>query len=251
VSKGSADTGVMRFSLHFRIQHIFMLVSVTLLVITAMPLWCSRYPFSGWPAGVIDLFGGLEAVRAVHRWAGFLLIFAFGYHILYVLIHPIGRRDFILMFPTTKDFVDLYQNLRYFLGKSETPPRFGRFAYFEKFDYWAAFWGCIIMIGTGVIMLYPQAVAAFLPQTLTNIALGVAREAHYHEAILAALALFTWHVFNVHFKPGKFPGSMVWWHGKITREEQEKEHPLEPEEICRSAPIRKRCKKICTKVKNQ
>jgi formate dehydrogenase subunit gamma len=231
VSESSPDAGVMRFPLHFRIQHILMIISVTLLVLTAMPLWCTRYPFSGWPAGLIDLFGGLETVRLVHRGAGCLLIFAFAYHILYIMIHPDGRRDFLLMLPTKKDFADLYQNLRYFLGKSGNPPRFGRFSYFEKFDYWAVFWGCLIMIGTGVIMLYPQAVAAFLPQTLTNKVFGMAREAHYHEAILAALALFTWHVFNVHLKPGKFPGSMVWWHGRITREEQEKEHPLESEEL--------------------
>jgi len=236
VSKGGPDAKVQRFDLYFRLQHILMLVSVTLLVITAIPLWCSRYPFSDWPAGTIDLFGGLEAVRRVHHGAGFLLIFAFAYHLLYVLIHPAGRRDFLLMLPRKKDFADLYQNLRYFLGKSGNPPRFGRFSYFEKFDYWAVFWGCIIMIGTGVTMLCHQAVAAFLPQTLTNTVFGMAREAHYHEAILAALALFTWHVFNVHFKPGKFPGSMVWWHGKITGEKQEKEHPLETEELLSISP---------------
>ncbi len=231
MNKGSPDAGVERFPLHFRFQHILLIVSVTLLVLTAIPLWCSRYPFSGWPAGVISFFGGLETVRAVHRWAGFLLIFAFAYHILYVLIHPAGRRDFLLMLPAKKDFADLYHNISYFAGKSGTPPRFGRFAYFEKFDYWAMFWGCIIMIGTGVIMLYPQEVAAFLPQPWTTRVFGVARETHYHEAILAALALFIWHVYNVHFKPGRFPGSMVWWHGKIIREEQEKEHPLEREEL--------------------
>jgi len=239
VSKGSPDAGVMRFPLHFRIQHLLLIISVTLLVLTAIPLGCTRYPFAGWPAGVIDRFGGLEAVRTIHHWAGFLLIFTFAYHLLYILIHPDGRRDFLLMLPTKKDFADLCQNLRYFSGKSGETPRFGRFAYFEKFDYWAVFWGCIIMIGTGVIMLYPQAVPAFLSPTWTNKAFGVAREAHYHEAILAALALFAWHVFNVHFKPGKFPGSLVWWHGRIAKEEQEKEHPLEGEEIRAVSALKK------------
>jgi len=239
VSNGSPDARVLRFPLHFRIQHILLIISVTLLVLTAIPLWATRYPFAGWPAGVMDRFGGLEAARAVHRGAGLLLIFTFAYHLLYIWIHPDGRRDFLLMLPTKKDFVDLYQNLRYFLGKSENPPRFGRFAYFEKFDYWAVFWGCMIMIGTGIIMLYPQAVAAVLPPTWIKPVFGAAREAHYHEAILAALALFTWHVFNVHFKPGKFPGSMVWWHGRITREEQEKEHPLEHEEMVSVSALNK------------
>ena len=239
MSKGAPGSEVQRFDLYFRLQHILMFVSVIILVITAIPMWCLRYPFSGVAAGIIDLFGGLEAVRLVHNWAGFLLIFAFAYHILYVLIHPGGRRDFLLMLPRKKDFGDLYQNLNYFLGKSDNRPRFGRFSYFEKFDYWAVFWGCIIMIGTGFIMLYPQAVAAFLPQTWTNKVFGVAREAHYHEAILAALALFTWHIFNVHLRPEKFPGSMVWWHGKITREEQEREHPSECEEVLFISTIKK------------
>lgn len=222
---------VQRFDIYFRLYHMLLFTSVTILVITAIPLWCSRYPFAAWPAGIIDKFGGLEAVRVVHRGAGFVLIFAFAYHLLYVLLHPAGRRDFLLMLPRKKDFGDLYQNLRYFLGKADDRPRFGRFSYFEKFDYWAAFWGCITMIGTGLIMLYPQEVAAWLPHRLTDKVMRMAREAHYHEAILAALALFTWHVFNVHLRPEKFPGSMVWWHGKITRAEQEREHPLEGEEI--------------------
>jgi len=239
VGKGSAAPEMQRFGLYFRLQHILMVVSVTILVITAIPLWCSRYPFSELAAGIIDFCGGLESVRVVHHWAGFMLIFAFAFHVLYVLVHPGGRRDFLLMLPRRKDFNDLDQNVRYFLGKSDNRPRFGRFSYFEKFDYWAVFWGCIIMIGTGFIMLYPQAVAAFLPQTWTNTVFAVAREAHYHEAILAALALFTWHVFNVHLRPEKFPGSMVWWHGKITREEQEREHPLECEEVLFISTIKK------------
>ncbi|MDD3580489.1 MAG: hypothetical protein PHW74_05665 [Desulfobacca sp.] len=231
MSKTAETAPVRRFDIYFRLYHMLLVISVTMLVITAIPLWCVRFPFAAWPAGIIDGFGGLEAVRLVHRGAGLMLIFACIYHLLYILLHPVGRRDFLLLLPRKQDFSDLSQNLRYFLGKSEHRPRFGRFSYFEKFDYWAVFWGGIIMIGTGLIMLYPEEVGAWLPAGVTTKVLGVAREAHFHEAILAALALFTWHVFNVHFRPGKFPGSMVWWHGQITRTEQEREHPLEGEEI--------------------
>jgi hypothetical protein len=38
-------------------------------------------------------------------------------------------------------------------------------------------------------------------------------------------------MFNVHVRPEKFPGSLVWFHGNITEKERHKEHPLEDEEI--------------------
>lgn len=221
----------MRFNIYFRMQHILMFVSVIALVVTGIPLWCLRYPDSAALTEVIDIFGGLESIRIWHHWAGWMLTFAFAYHLLYVFLHPEGRRDILLMMPRKKDFQDLYNNILYFTGKRNTPPRFGRFSYFEKFDYWAAFWGCVIMIGTGLIMLYPQKVAAFFPESWTDTILAIALEAHFHEAILATLALFIWHMFNVHLRPEKFPGSLIWLHGNITEEERQKEHPLEDEEI--------------------
>jgi len=216
-------TQFKRFNIFFRIQHILMFLSVSTLVITAIPMWCLKYPYSETLTGIIDFFGGLERVRIIHHLAGWTLTFTFFYHLLYVLIHPEGRRDFILMLPKIKDFRDLYHNILYFIGKEKDPPKFGRFSYFEKFDYWAVYWGCIIMCVSGLIMMYPE--------KFGNKIFYIALEAHYHEAILAALALFIWHMFNVHFKPGKFPGSLTWLHGKITEQEKKNEHPLEDEEI--------------------
>jgi len=220
-----------RFNIFFRTQHILMFVSVTALVITAIPLWCLRYPHSGALTGIIDFFGGLEAIRTWHHMAGWILTFAFAYHLLYVFVHPEGRRDFLLMMPRRKDFQDLYHNILYFIGKRNEPPQFGRFSYFEKFDYWGAFWGCAIMVGTGLIMLYPSKANSLLSAGWGSTIFAVALEAHYHEAILATLALFIWHMFNVHVRPEKFPGSLVWFHGNITEKERHKEHPLEDEEI--------------------
>ena len=36
----------------------------------------------------------------------------------------------------------------FFVGLRKEPPRFGRWTYFEKFDYWAVFWGMFIMGGS-------------------------------------------------------------------------------------------------------
>jgi len=221
----------MRFNIYFRMQHILMFVGVIALVVTGIPLWCLRYPDSFALTSVIDIFRGLDSIRIWHHWAGWMLTFAFAYHLLYVFLHPEGRRDLLLMMPRKKDFQDLYHNILYCTGKRNTPPQFGRFSYFEKFDYWAAFWGCIIMIGTGLIMMYPHKVAESMPGGWGSTVFAVALESHFHEAILATLALLIWHMFNVHVKPEKFPGSLTWLNGKITAEERQKEHPLEDGEI--------------------
>jgi len=220
-----------RFNIFFRIQHILMFASVSTLVITAIPLWCLRYPQYERAMGIIDFFGGLEIIRKIHHTAGWTLTFAFLYHLLYVLLHPEGRRDFVLMMPTKKDFKDVYHNLLYFVGKRKEPPLFGRFSYFEKFDYWAAYWGCVIMISTGLFMMYSTKFNPILQNRWLGIIFDISVEAHYHEAILAALALFIWHIFNVHLNPKKFPGSMVWLNGNIKEEEYQKNHPLEENEL--------------------
>ncbi len=52
VSLDSSRARLQRFDRYFRLQHILMFVSVIILVITAIPLWCLRYPFAVFTAGV-------------------------------------------------------------------------------------------------------------------------------------------------------------------------------------------------------
>jgi formate dehydrogenase subunit gamma len=142
-------------------QHILMFAGVIALVAYRHPALVSAISgFSCHHRGNRHIWrAGLRADMA--PLAGWLLTFAFAYHLLYVFIHHEGRRDLLLMMPGKKDFQDLYHNVLYFTGKRNKPPQFGRFSYFEKFDYWAAFWGCVIMIGTGLIMLYPHKATCF------------------------------------------------------------------------------------------
>lgn len=216
---------VQRFNLIFRIQHFLMFTSVIFLIATGAMMFSFRHWDFALTDPLIKLFGGIEKIRVLHHYSGYLLTFSFIYLLIYVLIHPEGRRDLILMLPGKKDFIDFYQNILYFIGKRKEKPKFGRFTYYEKFDFWAAFWGIIIMCGTGFLMLSPERFKN------PGLIFEVAIEAHYHEAILATLALLIWHIYNVHFKPDKFPGSLLWFNGKIKVEEKEREHPLEDKEL--------------------
>ncbi len=215
-----------RFNIHFRIQHMILFTSVIFLILTGLPL---KFPGFSPVAFLVDVFGGIDNTRIIHRIAASLLVLFMIYHTLYTIFHHEGRRDFWLLLPRIKDIKDVIQNLKYFFGMTDEKPKFGRFSYVEKFDYWAVYWGCVIMIGSGILMWFEELSLKILPKFI----LDAAKEAHSDEALLATLAIVIWHFYNVHFNPDKFPGSLTWFHGKITKEEMIEHHLLEYEEIMR------------------
>jgi cytochrome b subunit of formate dehydrogenase len=213
-----------RFNRNFRFQHMVMFTSVILLIVTGMPLKFPQFVLSRW---VITFWGGIQNSTIVHRIGAGMLIYFMVHHLLYTVLTRDGRRDFLLLIPNLKDAKDISQNVRHFLGKTPDKPRFGRFSYIEKFDYWAVYWGCVIMIGSGLFLWFETDVLRFLPKY----ALDVAHEMHSDEALLATLAIVIWHFYNVHFNPDRFPGTLLWWHGQLSEHEMKEEHPLEYEEI--------------------
>lgn len=212
----------VRFNKHFLIQHILMASSVIILILTGLPL-----KFPNLLGGIISAIGGIETSRFLHRIGATGLIIAGVYHMFYSIIHKEGRRDFILLLPTKKDILDFFHMIKFFLGKAADKPKFGRFNYVEKFDYWAVYWGCVILIGSGLLLWFENISMRILPKFV----LDIAAEAHSDEAFLAALAIIIWHFYNVHFNPTKFPGSMTWWTGKIPKKEMIEDHYLEYQRI--------------------
>jgi cytochrome b subunit of formate dehydrogenase len=199
----------LRLGLNIRIQHMILFTSVLTLIITGMPL---RFAEMNWSESLIQLLGGIENSRLLHRLGAIGLMGVAVYHMFYTALSKQGRRDFMLLLPKPGDALDVFKMIMHFLGRSEERPRFGRFSYIEKFDYWAVYWGCVIMIGTGLALWFQDFTLTFLPK-------------------FALVAIVIWHFYNVHFNPDKFPGSLTWWTGKISKHEMMEEHPLEYEEI--------------------
>jgi cytochrome b subunit of formate dehydrogenase len=213
-----------RFNRNFRFQHMVLFSSVIILIVTGMPL---KFPDFVLSRFLIALWGGIQNSTIVHRIGAGMLIYFMVHHFIYTILTRDGRRDFLLMIPGLKDAKDIRTNIRNFLGKSPEKPSFGRFSYIEKFDYWAVYWGCVIMIGSGLFLWFETDVMRFLPKY----AVDMAHEMHSDEALLATLAIVVWHFYNVHFNPDRFPGTLLWWHGQLTEHEMKEEHPLEYEEI--------------------
>jgi cytochrome b subunit of formate dehydrogenase len=139
------------------------------------------------------------------------------------------------MLPSKKDFKDLFQHIAYFLGKGE-PPQFGRFTYWEKFDYWAVFWGIAFIGSSGLVLWFPEFFSRFLPGIFFNIAYTI----HSDEALLAAGFIFIVHLYNAHLRAHVFPIDKSIFTGKIEAKEIMERHPLEWENLSQSPDKRKK-----------
>ena len=53
-------------------------------------------------------------------------------------------------------------SIKWFFGKGERPD-YGRFTYWEKFDYFAVFWGMFIIGSTGLFLWFPEFFTNVLP----------------------------------------------------------------------------------------
>lgn len=221
---------VERFSLAQRIEHFLLILTFNILVVTGLP---QKYSTSGWGERLIALMGGIDQTRFIHRTVAVILIAQGIYHMVVVLAarkRPVRRHDMSI---TLKDLWDLIGDVRYLAGRSRERPRFGRFDYRQKFEYWAVVWGTVIMAVTGLVMWYPS----FFTRWLPGVIVPAARVAHGGEALLALFAVILWHFYNAHFRPDIFPMDPAMFTGKIRAERMEREHPQEYEEILQQAHL--------------
>jgi cytochrome b subunit of formate dehydrogenase len=217
----------VRFNLNVRVQHLTLAIGCILLIVTGLPI---KFHETEWARVFFALVGGLQVSQIVHR-VGATMLIAVGIWHMFFLLTRTGRSEFWELLPRPKDVFDFVQNVRYFLGLTKEHPRFGRFSYLEKFDYWAVYWGMVIMIGSGLFLWFHNTALGLFPKYF----LDIAREAHSDEAMLATLAIVIWHWYNAHFNPSIFPMNFTIFTGRISKERLLKEHPLEFEAMLKNS----------------
>jgi cytochrome b subunit of formate dehydrogenase len=219
---------VVRFDIHQRAQHWFMLSGVILLGITGWPLrGAGAQNAVGASKALFKLFGGAQGAALWHRIGAVLIIISAVYHLFYLTFLAAQKRLPISMLPMPRDAQDMRDNILFMLGLKKERPHFDRYMYLEKFDYWAVFWGIVMMVGTGFVYWFPVFFANYAPHWL----IGATQIIHGEEATLAILFLFTVHFYNVHLKPSIFPMNWAWLNGRITVEMMKHEHSAEYERI--------------------
>ena len=206
-----------RWPLIWRIAHVSFAICTICLVFTGMQL---LYSNEWWAPMVSHALGGPKVTGTVHRIAaaGFLGIFF--WHISYLLLRlgPKWRTFKIFgsdsMVPGPQDVRDILEMFKWFFGLGPKPS-FDRWTYWEKFDYWAPFWGVTIIGSTGAMIWFKEFTATYLPGWVFNLAFIF----HGEEAVLAAGFLFTVHFFNEHWRPDKFPLDIRMFTGSMPLEE--------------------------------
>ena len=224
-----------RFSWGWRALHLALVIGVMVLVLTGMTV---LYADSWWAPTIMKLIGGPEVAATLHRFGAMTFIGVFIGHLIaiaYCIIRKcktwawFGPRSLL---PNWQDFKDAAAMFRWFFGKGERPI-FDKWAYWEKFDYWAPFWGLTIVGVSGLMMWFPGITSSYLPGWVFNVATIV----HGEEAFLAAVFLFTVHFFNSHFRPDKFPQDIAMFTGTVPLEEYKREHTLEYERLVETGEI--------------
>jgi cytochrome b subunit of formate dehydrogenase len=221
------------------VLHLMVIISFFGLVVTGLPLHFAHEP---WARFLIRMHGGVEVAGIIHRVCAVITFTYFTIHLVTLtrrLLRAENPRRLLWgpdsMVPQPKDLRDMIDTFRWFFGRGPRP-RFDRYSYLEKFDYWAVFWGVAVIGGSGVLLWFPELFARWLPGWVFNVATIV----HGDEALLALVFIFTIHFFNGQLRPEKFPLDLVIFTGRATQEYMEEEHPLELERLEREGLLAQR-----------
>lgn len=219
----SAKIRIRRFSLLQRLFHLVLMLSFLTQGATGL---ARMYIETPWGKRLSWLFGGYESTLTVHKYVGIFLICGFLIHVIYLLFqidwHHFPRSLFgpDTLLPQPRDIKQFFHHVGWFLGMTKAP-RFDRWGYWEKFDYWAVFWGMVIMGTTGLILAYPMASSRIIPGWSLNVAFWI----HRIEAILAMAHVFIIHFFIAHLRRHNFPMDQAIFEGSVDLDATRYERP--------------------------
>jgi len=227
MAESSEKVEILRFDAVDRTSHALLVFSFLGLSVTGLPLLFSH---AEWASIVARALGGFQAAGLIHRFCALVLIGVFVLHVGRVMHRLFIRKDYGILWgpesmaPQPRDVVQMWQHCKFFVGLGPRP-KFDHFTYWEKFDYWAVFWGMFIIGGSGLMLWFPEFFSMFLPGWIFNVGLLI----HGEEALLATSFIFIIHFFNENLRPSRFPMNNMMFSGRLTLEELAEEKPAEYE----------------------
>lgn len=230
----------LRFTLNERIQHWVLAASFSTLALTGFALrrgWVLPGLSAEWQ----------EPVRATaHRAAAAVFIGLALYHVGYLALTRRGRGQAGAILPRIGsiagaaccigacmrmgpprpgDWRELVATVKYNLGLTVERPRYGRYTYWERLEYWGVVWGGFVMAATGLALWLMVPYLNRFPYW----SLELWRTVHLYEATLAVLFIVVSHLYFVVVNPDVFPLNRAMTRGTLTAAEMEREHAQELE----------------------
>jgi cytochrome b subunit of formate dehydrogenase len=225
-----------RFTRAERVLHALLMVTFVGLALSGLPL---IFADQAWAVVLARMLGGFEGAGLIHRICAAIMIGVFATHVFLVIKRGFVTKNWLgivwgpdSMVPQLQDGIDIVNHFKWFVGRGPRP-QFDRWTYWEKFDYWAVFWGMAIIGGSGLLLWFPFFFGKLLPGWMFNIAALV----HGEEALLAVGFIFTIHFFNGHLRPEKFPMDTVVFTGRISEHELKAERAVEYQRLVASGAL--------------
>lgn len=236
VARATTGRYYHRFGPIERVMHAFLMLTFIGCAITGVPLLFADH---AWATVLVKFMGGFRGAALIHRICAAVMIVVFVGHVLRVFVKSFMAEDWLSVFwgpssmvPNLKDGQDLVGMFKWFFGRGPRP-QFDRYTYWEKFDYWAVFWGMFIIGGSGLMLWFPHFFSLVLPGWVFNVATII----HGEEALLAVGFIFTIHFFNGHLRPEKFPMDTVIFTGVVPETELRHERPAEYERLAETGGL--------------
>jgi len=231
----AAQRWTRRWPRSYVVYHLWMMITVLTLACTGLPI---HFAETQWARDFMGVFGGARIAGFVHRSAAFSLGLLFAVYLGHMGLRLLRDHEKGIfaggntLLPRVKDLQDLWGNLRWFLFLAPRP-KYDRWTYWEKFDFWAATWGLFIIGLSGLMLWFPEAWTHIVPAWFLNAAVVI----HGIEALLDIAFIFTVHVFHANLRPDKFPMDTMFLTGVISEEEFKHDRPTEYERAVREGVL--------------
>lgn len=239
-NKNIEEKWILRFDGYARFLHLLVIISFISLAVTGLII---KFSGSGVFQVISKLLGGYAVTGFIHRTAALItFVYFFGHIFALLKKFIVEKRSIKYMFtgensmvPNKNDLKEFIATFKWFLGLGKRPD-YGRWTYWEKFDYFAVFWGVAVIGTTGLMLWFPEIFTAIgLPGWMINVATII----HSDEALLATGFIFTIHFFNTHFRPDKFPMDTVIFTGRVPLEEFKEDRPRQYQQLVESGELEK------------
>lgn len=212
---------VQRFHVLHRILHFTVMIGFIGLGVTGFAM---KFGDQWWARAIAWCLGGGPALGSWHRFLAVMTYASVFIHLLWLAYYKLVQKGRLTgpnsMLPRGKDLADFKNHVKYFFARGPSP-RFDRFTYWEKIDYWAVLLGMHTMGVTGLLLWFPEFFTRWLPGYFINLALVV----HLYEAVIAVALKFVVHIVSAHLRPGIFPMEKNIFTGFNDLEWVKHEHP--------------------------